>query len=141
MDFVTLHASCVAVQGKGVLIIGASGSGKSSLALQLMAFGADLIADDCTKLMRVGPDVVAKSPANIANMIEARGIGILNATAAPQTKITCVVDMDNAEQDRLPIPRFYPLLGLEIPLLHKVENTAFAAALLQFLKAGRQNTP
>jgi len=47
----TIHASCVAVDGKGLLITGASGSGKSALALQLMAFGAHLIADDRVKRM------------------------------------------------------------------------------------------
>ena len=42
----TLHATCVAVEGRGVLITGPSGSGKSSLALALMAHGARLVADD-----------------------------------------------------------------------------------------------
>ena len=41
-----VHATCVAVNGKGVLIVGASGSGKSTLALQMLAMGAELVADD-----------------------------------------------------------------------------------------------
>jgi HPr kinase/phosphorylase len=41
-----LHASAVSLDGNGVLICGASGTGKSTLALQLMALGAELIADD-----------------------------------------------------------------------------------------------
>jgi len=43
-----LHASCVCLEGRAVLIRGASGSGKSGLALQLIALGAALVADDRT---------------------------------------------------------------------------------------------
>ena len=44
-ESLTLHATCVAMEGRGVLIIGPSGSGKSELALALMAHGARLVAD------------------------------------------------------------------------------------------------
>lgn len=140
METRILHASCVAVQGKGVLIVGASGSGKSSLALQLMAYGADLIADDRTIVSCDGQEVTATAPASISNMIEARSIGLLNVRSTSHAKITCVVDMDQVESQRLPDARSYSLLGCDIPLLFKVENVTFAAALLQFIKAGRQDT-
>ena len=52
MRGVNLHASCIAVHGRGVLILGPSGAGKSSLALQLMALGADLVADDMIEPVR-----------------------------------------------------------------------------------------
>jgi len=42
----TLHASCVAFNGRAVLILGPSGAGKSALALDLMSRGGSLIADD-----------------------------------------------------------------------------------------------
>ena len=57
-----MHASCVAVQGKGVLILGPSGAGKSSLALQLMALGADLVADDRTEISVQNGAAIARSP-------------------------------------------------------------------------------
>lgn len=140
MDAITLHASCVAVQGRGVLIMGGSGSGKSSLALELMAYGADLVADDRTVLTTGDRVVVAKAPESIANMIEARGIGILNAQAVPQADIVCVVDLDQPEPERLPEHRFTDVLGRKIPLIFKADTKAFAASLLQYLKGGRQDT-
>ena len=41
-----IQASCVAIGGRGLLILGAPGSGKSSLALALIDRGARLIGDD-----------------------------------------------------------------------------------------------
>jgi len=43
---VLIHASCVAVEGRGVLLRGAPGAGKSDLALRLIEGGADLVSDD-----------------------------------------------------------------------------------------------
>ena len=57
-----VHASCVTVQGRGVLITGASGSGKSALALSLMALGADLVADDRVILSLDRGRVMASAP-------------------------------------------------------------------------------
>jgi len=52
------HATTVAVAGRGLMIEGPSGSGKSALALELMAFGAELVADDRTRVARMLLDVV-----------------------------------------------------------------------------------
>ena len=41
-----LHGSAVAFGARGLLILGGSGSGKSSLALRLVQHGAALVADD-----------------------------------------------------------------------------------------------
>ncbi|MFN3389305.1 MAG: HPr kinase/phosphorylase, partial [Allosphingosinicella sp.] len=46
----TVHASCVAIGGRAVLIAGRSGSGKSDLALRLIDRGARLVSDDYTIL-------------------------------------------------------------------------------------------
>ena len=52
---INLHASAVALDGRGALLLGASGAGKSGLALRLMALGARLVADDRV-LLRRGPE-------------------------------------------------------------------------------------
>src|ERR1051326_6191249 len=57
-----VHASCVAVDGIGVLIRGPSGSGKSDLALRLIAGGADLVCDCYCELSVVAGRLIARAP-------------------------------------------------------------------------------
>nr|WP_269751786.1 HPr kinase/phosphatase C-terminal domain-containing protein [Pseudophaeobacter flagellatus] len=131
-----LHASCVALAGRGVLIRGASGSGKSALALQLMGYGADLVADDRVQLWKEQGQILARAPAMLRGMIEARGLGLLRAEALPQAAICAIIDLDHLEEARLPVQRFERVLGQDIVVFHRVEGAYFAAALLQYLKSG-----
>lgn len=131
------HASCVALNGRGVLIRGGSGTGKSSLALKLMAYGCDLVADDQTILQNLDGILVATCPKTIQNKIEARGVGILNARAIDSACIVLVVDLDTIETDRLPPQRWTDILGISLALLHKSESAHFSEAILQYLKWGR----
>lgn len=121
-----------------MLIRGASGSGKSSLALALVGLGADLVADDRTILNRRGSDVILDCPPAIAGLIEARGIGLLNAEAHGPVPLVAVVDLDTEEQDRLPPQREATVLGLRFPLVHKVSNPHFPAQILHYLRYGRR---
>ena len=57
-----LHATCVAFGANAVLILGAAGSGKSALALQLMALGCDLVSDDRTAVVAEGAKLIAAAP-------------------------------------------------------------------------------
>lgn len=131
----SLHASCVTWGARGLLIRGASGSGKSALALQLMAYGADLVADDQVQVWQQGRDVWARSPA-AEGLIEARFVGILTVAAAKETAICAIVDLDQVETERLPPKRHQALLGQQIQVFHRAECSHFAAALIQFLKSG-----
>ena len=133
-----VHASCVTVRGRGVLITGASGSGKSALALSLMALGAGLVADDRVILNLRQGRVMASAPAPIRGLVEARGIGLLNAGAHGPVPVDLVVDLDRTEQERLPHKHQTVLLGQSLTLLYRVEGSHFPAALVQFLKAGRR---
>ena len=136
----TLHASSVVVDDRALLILGAAGSGKSALALQLMALGADLLADDRTIITREGKDLLASCPESISGMIEARGVGILNARPAAAGRVGAVVDMNRIESDRLPPPKNVTLLGVTLPCLHKVEASYFPAAIVQYLRCGIRET-
>lgn len=136
-DTCTLHATTVAHAGRAVLIRGASGSGKSGLALQMIALGGRLVADDRTTLQRRGEVVIARCPETIRGRIEARGIGILAATPAEATRLALVVDMDIEETNRLPDPDTIDILGVPLPLQKKVSLPHFPAALLSYLEHGR----
>ena len=74
-----IHASCVALGRSAVLLVGPSGSGKSALALELMALGAELVADDRTVLSLHDTGLIASCPASIRGRIDARGVGLLAA--------------------------------------------------------------
>ena len=132
----TLRAGCVALAGRGLLILGTSGSGKSGLALQLMALGCDLVSDDYTEITPADGGLLARAPAAIAGRIEARGVGILAATAVT-ARIVLAVDLDTEETDRLPPWRNTVIAGVDVTLLHRVANAHFPASIVQYLKAGR----
>ncbi len=132
-----LHASCVAVDGRGLLILGPSGAGKSALALRLMALGARLVADDRTLLVPRGGRLYASCPPAIAGRIEARGIGILAAKPLPEAEVALVADLATQETARLPPHRRIVFHGIEVDLVGLVAGDHFPAALLCYLRGGR----
>lgn len=132
-----LHASCVAVQDHGLLILGASGAGKSALALSLMAFGADMVSDDRTEIWSEHDRLFARPVATIKGLIEARGVGILRAPCLNCAEITLVVDLGQTETERLPPFRNVTLLGLQLPLVLNAAHDHFHASILCYLKGSR----
>jgi HPr kinase/phosphorylase len=132
-----LHASCVAVKARGVLILGASGRGKSALALQLIAYGAELVADDQTRISLQDQMLVASCPPQLSGMIEARGVGLLHSPPCASAAIALVVDLDQTETHRLPPKRITTLLGVSLPLVLGAESNHFPASVLCYLKAAR----
>lgn len=132
----SLHATCVAWEDRAVLIVGASGTGKSGLALTLMAFGCTLVADDRVSLQRHDGAVYARCPDKIAGLIEARGIGILKAEQVSDAQVVLVVDLDQRETERMPQRRYFRLLDCNLPLIYRVDAPHFAFGILQILKAG-----
>lgn len=140
-DSIILHGSAVALGGKALLALGASGSGKSALCLALMASGALLVADDRVRLWRAGEGegkrLLADAPAPLHGRIEARGVGLLCAAAAGPTPVALIVDLDMAEDRRLPPWRSRELLEVTLPLVLGPAGPHLHAALRQYLLAGR----
>lgn len=132
-----LHATCVALKGDAVLILGPSGSGKSSLAFALMAFGARLVSDDQTLIRRRGDRIWAEAPQTILGRIEARGIGILAAEPLRAAALSLVIDLSENETERLPPHRTRMFLGMPLTCLHNVATPHFPAMILHYLKSGR----
>lgn len=91
----SLHqASCVAIGGRAVLIEGAPGSGKSSLALALIDRGAVLVGDDGVELTASGALLLASPPAAIAGLLEVRNLGLLTYPVAREVPVALVLRLD-----------------------------------------------
>lgn len=131
---VRLHASAVAVDGRGCLITGSAGAGKSTLAVEMIALGADLVADDRVDLCRAGGALLVSAPGPIAGLLELRGAGILRLPARPEAPLDLIVDLDTAETERLPPPRRREILGLSCHLLLGRARAGLAAVAVVLLR-------
>ena len=125
-----VHGTTIAFGGKAVLLRGPSGSGKSSLALRLMespgnGLGprlllARLIADDQTLLEMKGGEIWASAPANIAGLLEVRGLGLLKVKAVSAKPLALVVDLVPSQKiERMPEPQemILEILSHSLPYL------------------------
>lgn len=114
-----LHqATCVAVDGRGLLIEGPPGSGKSSLALALIDRGAVLVGDDGVDLEAVGGRLLASPAPSISGLLEVRNVGLLRYPVAERVPLCLALRLDTAAA-RLPDgPDTIELLGLALPLVH-----------------------
>jgi serine kinase of HPr protein (carbohydrate metabolism regulator) len=111
---VEVHAGCVAIHGRGVLIAGASGRGKSDLALRLIDRGARLVSDDYTSLHAESGRLIGSAPDAIAGKIEVRGVGLVELDAVARIEIALHVDLD-APPERLPEPADAVFCGIRLP--------------------------
>ena len=118
---VLIHASCVALGGKGVLLRGVPGAGKSDLALRLIESGAALVADDQVALTSSGEILLAASPARIAGLLEVRGIGIVSMDFVTQCPVHLVVDLVQPDTvERMPEAATVDLCG------HRIAHVSLA---------------
>jgi HPr kinase/phosphorylase len=78
----TVHGVFIEVLGMGVLLVGDPAVGKSELALDLIARGHRLIADDAPRFARIAPETLEGTcPEGLRDFLEVRGLGILNIRA------------------------------------------------------------
>ena len=126
----SVHAVALVIGEAGVLIEGASGSGKSALALACIAAAeaqglyAALVSDDRVRLAAMGGRVIASAHPAIAGRVERRGLRIEPAPLCPQAVLRLVVHMvsrpEAAGMARLPweeAPVVTRMLGVSLPLL------------------------
>ena len=124
-----IHATCIAVDGIGVLIRGPSGSGKSDLALRLIDAGAELVSDDYCELSVVEKSLRATAPDAIAGKIEVRGRGIITMPHRPSVNVELLVDlMPKKEIERYPEERASTIEGVTVRHLAIDPDTVSAAA-------------
>ena len=129
----TAHATCISIDGHGILLRGPSGSGKSDLALRAIADGARLVADDQVVLAAEGDAVIGSAPPTLRGMIEIRGLGVMRMEADVRARIALVADMTAAGAiDRMPEPRRCQVAGVDLPVFAIDPFQVSALAKLRF---------
>ena len=112
-----LHqASCVAVGEQAVLIEGAPGGGKSSLALALIDRGAVLIGDDGVLLDPRGAELWALPPPRISGLIEVRNVGLVTVPTT-SARVSLVLRLDPQAPRFLERAEQLVLAGIALPLI------------------------
>ncbi len=123
------------------MITGAAGVGKTTLALEMIALGAELVADD---RVSVSPDGIwpggagrlwLSAPPTIAGLIEIRGFGLVRLAARPRAALKLIADLDHGESVRLPPRRQLLLSGIACPVILCKGRPGLAAALTCLLRA------
>jgi serine kinase of HPr protein (carbohydrate metabolism regulator) len=85
------QAGCVAIHGRGVLIEGAPGVGKSSLALALVDRGAGFVGDDGVWLAPRDGRLWASPHAATRGLIEVRNVGLVPMAVCEAVSVALVV--------------------------------------------------
>jgi HPr kinase/phosphorylase len=121
-----VHGTAIASAGRGALIRGPSGSGKSDLALRclmqaptmLLPNTVELVSDDQVLVERDGRQLLVRSPPAIRGLIEVRGLGIIRIPAVELAQLSLVVDLVAADKiERMPDRRSASIAGVPVPLL------------------------
>lgn len=114
----TIWGNVVSIDGRGVLLRGPSGIGKSDLALRLIDGGASLVADDRVEITREGDSLIARAPEALSGRMEVRGIGIVSVQAVQRVSLVLVIDLVPLEQvPRMPDPGRWTHLGISVPVI------------------------
>lgn len=124
----TIHGNLLELYGKGVLIIGNSGTGKSETTIELIKHNHMFIADDAIECKRVFNKVIGQAPKKFSGFIEVRGLGIINASRIfgiekikSSSEIAAIVELVDFDPkvhtfERLGSElKYKKLLGIDIP--------------------------
>lgn len=150
-----VHGDLVDVLGLGVLIIGESGIGKSEGALELVARGHRLVADDIVEVRRRDESFLeGTAPPAARFFMEVRGLGVIDVQALfgisaviEAKQIGLVVQLERwdpgRDYERLGLDdRTYELLGIRVPIVEmpvapgrSIATLVDVAARNQLLKA------
>jgi len=134
----TCHGVLVAIANKGILITGAAGVGKSSLALELLYLGHTLIADDHVEVQSIDDKLIGQCPSLLHNILHTRELGLISiplvfGPAAWKQKhaINYVVNLQTESTTEISLGihrQTHSLLGKDLPLLKL--NTQNPASLV-----------
>jgi HPr kinase/phosphorylase len=133
----TLHASCVLVREAGLLIRGPSGSGKSSLARQIVLEAerggrfARLVCDDRVRVENRNGRLLASAVPAIAGRVEVRGMGLLTVPYETTAVVRWVIDLGQ-HPPRLPAAAepTVTLCGVPLPRIEACMEPGLEQAIL-----------
>jgi HPr kinase/phosphorylase len=126
------HGVFLAVMNVGVLITGASGVGKSEVAMDLVQRGHQLIADDAVDIYRgEQSELIGECPVSLKGHIEIRGLGIISilkmfgpSSVLDNYRLQLVIELKDASNseiqkvDRIaPSLKDWEFLGIKVPCL------------------------
>lgn len=127
---ITMHGVLIDIYGVGVLILGASGIGKSETALELIHRGHRLVADDVVHIDLIAGNVLMGYGSEVIKYhMEIRGLGIINirnlfgiSAIRTRKRVSLVIQLeewsDAKEYDRTGLSeKTIEILGVEIPVL------------------------
>ena len=122
----TIHASAVLIGARAVLIRGAAGSGKSSLALAVIQAGQNgtfpftrLVGDDRMHVEAAHGRLLVRPAETLAGLIEVRGLGIRRVPFERLAAVGLVIDLGALDAERLPAPdsAVAEVAGITLPRL------------------------
>jgi serine kinase of HPr protein (carbohydrate metabolism regulator) len=111
------QASCVAIGSRALMIVGAPGTGKSSLALALIDRGAVLIGDDSVVLEAEAGRLVARPHAKTRGFIEVRNLGLIEMPVCDAAPVALVVRLDEAAPRYVEDAESTAIGGIILPLV------------------------
>lgn len=111
------QASCVAIGERAVMIVGAPGTGKSSLALALIDRGAVLIGDDSLVLDARDGRLMASPHPNTRGLIEVRNLGLIEMPVRSEAPVALVLRLDEAAPRFVEAADSVQIAGITLPML------------------------
>ncbi|WP_373475784.1 HPr kinase/phosphorylase [Sphingorhabdus sp.] len=117
MTAISVHATAIAINYHGVLLVGPSGSGKSDLALRLIDRGAVLVSDDIVYVEQSEGKPLLRAAPNIEGRIELRGVGIIEVLHTKYAAMRMVAEMAPSYERIPPENLSTDIAGYSVPLV------------------------
>jgi len=111
------QASCVAIGHRALLITGAPGSGKSSLALGLIDRGARLIGDDSVELLALHDRLLARPHPNTQGLLEVRNLGLIKLPVCAEAPVALMISLDETARRYVETAETTGISGIALPTL------------------------
>ena len=109
------QATCIAIGGRGILIEGAPGTGKSSLALALIDRGAELVGDDSLLIAARDGKLWAHPHPATRGLLEVRNLGLLPQSVREDAPVALVLRLDETAPRFIDAAESCTVLGVVLP--------------------------